>query len=348
MENYKDHYLGCLLGGAIGDALGAPIEFMDYHEIVGRYGSEGVTGYVEHAGGWGEFTDDTQMLLFTAEGLIRTTARTRDTGVDASLTPLVWQAYIQWLHTQVYDKANDVLKKVLEHDRDKDLLIQHPELHKRRAPGNTCLSALQSGQMGTMKHPINNSKGCGTVMRIAPVGLVHADNMAKAFEVGVNLSALTHGHPSGYLSGGFMAAVISGLVENKTLLACIQHSMEILAGWPNHQEVATSVQAALDTHHRLKGEELNPTVIEKLGGAWVAEEALAIALLCALHYPDDFAKGVLKSVNHSGDSDSTGALTGNLLGLMLGAENIPPLWISKLRYRHIVEEMAQKLTDFVS
>ena len=71
MITTHDRYRGCLLGGAVGDALGAGVEFMSLDEIRGRYGPAGVTGYVPCYGRSGAITDDTQMTLFTAEGLLR-------------------------------------------------------------------------------------------------------------------------------------------------------------------------------------------------------------------------------------------------------------------------------------
>jgi ADP-ribosylglycohydrolase len=87
----------------------------------------------------------------------------------------------------------------------------------------------------------------------------------------------------------------------------------------------------------------SPEVIERMGGGWVGEEALAISLYCALVSQDDFARGVLLAVNHSGDSDSTGAITGNLLGLTLGVDAIPEKWLAELELREEIEAVAGDL-----
>jgi ADP-ribosylglycohydrolase len=94
MTTTRDRYRGCLLGGAVGDALGAGVEFMSLDEIRGRCGPAGVTGYVPCYGRSGAITDDTQMTLFTAEGLLRA----RQHGED--LPGALWQAYQRWLATQ--------------------------------------------------------------------------------------------------------------------------------------------------------------------------------------------------------------------------------------------------------
>ncbi|NEW80772.1 MAG: ADP-ribosylglycohydrolase family protein [Mariniphaga sp.] len=84
----KENYIACLLGGAIGDALGAPIEFLSIQEIKGLYSPSGVTDYIEFADGTGEFTDDTQMTLFTAEGLLRARHRDMLKGIGGSLNTI--------------------------------------------------------------------------------------------------------------------------------------------------------------------------------------------------------------------------------------------------------------------
>ena len=89
----------------------------------------------------------------------------------------------------------------------------------------------------------------------------------------------------------------------------------------------------------------SPETIEMLGGGWVGEEALAIALYCATVAEDDFARAVRLAVNHSGDSDSTGAIAGNLVGLMVGVEGIPSSWLDGLELR---EEMEAVTADLYS
>jgi len=332
----RDKYLGCLLGGAIGDALGAPIEFLSWEAIKSKYGNDGVKGFVEHPNGKGEFTDDTQMTLFTAEGLLRAYHLGTLKGIINGRRNLVHNSYLRWLHTQgVEVKNKDRIRGFF-----KGWLINRKELFKNRAAGNTCISALKQGELGGLDNPLNDSKGCGTVMRIAPAGLIYSTTLEEAFIIGVELSALTHGHPSGYLSGGLLAVIIFLLTQGLELQEAIKAGMEHLRKKKNHDEVYRTVQQALFIHEANKGKELTVNEIERLGGGWVAEEALAISLLCSLHYQDDFEKAVLKAVNHSGDSDSTGAITGNIVGLILGASNIPEEWKSNLLYSDIVEQIA--------
>lgn len=331
---------GCLLGGAIGDALGAPIEFLTTPQIRKRFGAHGVTNYVEHSDGKGQFTDDTQMTLFTAEALLRAQNRERLKGIGGALAAITYQSYLRWLFTQgVNFSARSTPQGWGVYDVEHGWLIQQTGLFVRRAPGNTCMGALESGQAGTIEAPLNNSKGCGGIMRVAPVGLMFADDAARAFEIGCESAAITHGHPSGYLSAGCLASVLAMLAQGETLLQGIQETRQILQQWNGHQECLAAIDNALALY---KTAAPSPEAIETLGGAWVGEETLAIALYCGLHFQNDFRGGVLAAVNHGGDSDSTGAVTGNILGLM-NPSGIPQEWIDNLELANVVRQIATDL-----
>jgi len=340
----KDKFVGCMQGGAVGDALGAPIEFLSIDEIRARYGNEGIKDYVEYEGPKGAFTDDTQMTLFTAEALLRGEHDRIVRGIEGTLHALAHQSYLRWLHTQDIP-IKTAPEKGDTYDIKKGWLVKQKILHQQRGPGNTVVEALKSGKAGTIEHPINNSKGCGTVMRIAPVGLMYYGKSEKAFAVACDFSSITHGHPTGYLSAGFLAALIAGLAEREPLLEAIAYAKKILKEWKNHEETLDAVERAIEMAHDIKRKKTKPTpaTIEKLGQGWVAEEALAMALLASLVYEKDFKKGILFAVNHGGDSDSTGAITGNILGLVNGLEHIPDKWIEQLIAQDIVRQMGKDL-----
>jgi ADP-ribosylglycohydrolase len=320
-ERSRDAYRGCLLGGAVGDALGAPIEFMGLAEIRHRFGPAGVTELED--GDWpcGSVTDDTQMTLFTTEALIRSH--------HGGFAPAIAArgAYLRWLSTQGE-------KAVMS--GDPGWLVGVRGLHARRAPGGTCLSALRAGAHGTPERPVNDSKGCGGVMRIAPVGLARFED---PFRVGSELAAVTHGHPTGHLAAGYLAQVVADVSNGAALRAAASGAIARLAKEPAHGETVEAVEAALGL-----AAEGNPSAerVESLGGGWVAEEALAIGLYCAL-VARDFEHGVLLAVNHAGDSDSTGAIAGNLLGLLAGERGIPRRWVEQLELRDVIARVADDL-----
>jgi len=342
----ENHYTGCLLGGAVGDALGAPVEFMSLDAIRRQDGSLGITDYCEYPDHFGEFTDDTQMTLFTAEGLLRAYNRAILKGIGGAIVPITYQSYVRWLHTQGLP-ASSIPDGWGVQDNEKGWLINEKDLFKRRSPGNTCLNSLMSGIQGTIGKPINNSKGCGAIMRMAPVGLAF-NNPESAFDKGCQLAALTHGHPSGYLCAGAFATIIQQLKYGENLESAIAGALSLLCSHPGHEETLHAITAAVDLFHQTEAGVQSGTLnladqISRLGKGWVGEEALAISLFCGLHYEHDFRRGVLASVNHSGDSDSTGSITGNILGLINGIQSIPEKWISNLRSAKIVLQVGKDL-----
>jgi ADP-ribosylglycohydrolase len=189
----------------------------------------------------------------------------------------------------------------------------------------------------------NDSKGCGAIMRSAPIGLV-ANDIEGAFRLGRDAGVLTHGHPSGYLSAAYFAALVHQLVRDASLRDAMQAADELLRREPEAGEVLAAIDAARDA--AAAGKPSRGT-IERLGGGWVGEEALGIALLCALTTEDgtpaSVAASLWRAVAHGGDSDSTGSLVGNLLGAMYGVESLPPTWLEDLELREVLERVAQDL-----
>ena len=341
-ETIRNRYRGCLLGGAVGDALGAPVEFLSRTQIIGNYGPKGIQEYTTAFGKLGAVTDDTQMTLFTAEGVMRAWIHAFDES-SCHIASVIAQSYQRWLHTQ--GERNRLQDSCLD-----GWLLKHQKLFHRRAPGITCLAGL-TGMKQWTDVASNDSKGCGGVMRVAPIGMYYAAlagdaNLAKphsiqdAFQLGCESAAITHGHTTGQLASGAFAAIIMQLLLGVDLRLAIDTVMPLLSAQTAHEETTCAIQAAI----RLALEDPNdPEALEQLGGGWVAEEALAIALYCALSVKD-FRSGVALAVNHSGDSDSTGSMAGQLLGAMYGEKDIPRSWLSPLELRVVIESIADDLS----
>jgi ADP-ribosyl-[dinitrogen reductase] hydrolase len=326
-----DRFLGCILAGAVGDALGAPVEFNTIESIRERFGPAGTTGYADEHG---TITDDTQMTLFTLEGLIR-----GHRGEHADLFAPMQHAYQRWLHTQGLepDWANNGGVFATKPEPD-GWLITNRGLFSPRAPGVTVTGSLRSfareGRRGSFDNRLNNSKGCGAVMRAAPMALLGDD--AFAFAVGTGL--LTHGHPSGFLPAGALAHLVHLLLLDATLPDAIAATRAKLLGWDDHEELVEALDAAVELARG--GPPTPETIADRLGGGWTGEEALAIAV-CAALAAEDMRHGLLLAVNHSGDSDSTGAICGNILGAMRGVAAIPEEWLAGLELRDVIEQVAR-------
>ena len=340
---HKRRYRGCLLGGAVGDALGAPVEFMSLEEIRAQFGRQGITEFTTAFDRKGAITDDTQMSLFTAEGLLR--AYVKSGGRDArGVVATVAHAYTRWLRTQ------GATPGVPDCDTD-GWLFEQRELHALRVPGAACLTALQRMPALGVRAD-NDSKGCGGVMRAAPVGLwcaridegVPPDRVARrAFELAADVAGITHGHPTGRLAAGALAALVVYLVRDLELPAAAARVAGLLARYPGHAETLAAMERAQQAARA--GAALRAEDLLALGEGWTGDEALAIALACALAAPD-YESGVRLAVNHDGDSDSTASIAGNLLGAWHGVEAIPQRWTAGLEARRIIAEVADDLATF--
>lgn len=338
----RDRCIGSLLGGAVGDALGAPIEFMSASEIASRFGSTGIAGYVPvSTGRLGWITDDTQMTLFTAEGLIRARIKSkRDSGNPDYLVATA-DAYLRWLATQRIPAAQNVQRN--------GWLYKTKKLHEICAPGRTCIHALQHLVPSASMRAANDSKGCGGVMRVAPVGLFGyrafpgADAEKAIFELGCDLARITHGHPTGYLSAGAFSLLVALLMAGNGLEESLGRVLSVLGAYQGHEETSRAIEQAMALASTAPRDVV---AMVSLGEGWIAEEALAVALYCVFSYPTDFRKALLLSVNHGGDSDSTGSIAGNLLGALLGTQAIPPEWIEKLELSDVVRQVGADLNDF--
>ena len=95
----QDKFRGCLIGGAAGDALGYAVENLSEEQIVRKYGAKGILGY-DLSFGSGRISDDTQLTLFTATGLLGGTTRGLRRGIQASYTSYINDSYKDWLRTQ--------------------------------------------------------------------------------------------------------------------------------------------------------------------------------------------------------------------------------------------------------
>ncbi len=334
-----DRILGCLAGGAVGDALGYQVEFHTYDQILLDRGPEGVTGPKE-----GEpllASDDTQMTLFTGEAIVAALEAPAPRGMEV-YREAFRLAYLDWLSTQARGSGPGRA----------GTLAMEPGMRARRAPGNTCLGALVAGGHGSTGEPINGSKGCGGVMRVAPIGLVAfpAENMKQAtqiaFDIACEAAAVTHGHPQGWLPAGAMAALVRQLAGGVDLLEATMRAMDLVqerkdAPYEDRKRVSRLMDLAFST--AALNPNLKPRSLETLfGGGWTGEEALAIGLFAAAA-GDDFQDAVCVASNHSGDSDSTASIAGQLLGARDGMACVPDDWWQAVDLRPLVLRSAESL-----
>ena len=338
--NALDKFRGCLVGGAAGDALGYPVEFLEDAEIFSRYGENGITSY-DCRNGIAEISDDTQMTLFTATGLLLGKTREKFCGIKGAYPMYIYCSYKDWYRTQTESYP-------LFGECHFSWLVNQPEMFSRRAPGNTCLAVMGNDVPGTIENPINSSKGCGGIIRVAPVGLYFAgDSVEKADRIGAEVAALTHGHSLGYISAAGLVHIIQRLSHNASMTipeAVNDMKRSIARQFASDRylgEFLNMIEKAIALSEERDIDDLD--AIRSIGQGWVAEETLAIAIYCSLKYSNDFDKALIAAVNHSGDSDSTGAVTGNIVGAYLGLKGIPQKYLERLELRDLILEIADDL-----
>ena len=337
-QQLQNKIRGSITGGAIGDALGYPIEFVySFNDICARYGKEGITDF-DMSYPWLEseekkalFSDDTQMTLYTAEGLLEAERNGKP------IAPTVCNAYLAWY-------AHQAGRKVKISYQSK--LSEIEELNQNRAPGNTCLSALAAIHAG--KEPQNASKGCGGIMRVAPVGLygaAHDWSPADTARLAGELAELTHLHPLSTYSSATLAVIVQlcasseDAVDKEMFKGIVDKSLKIVS------DVYGADAAAMDEFRKIVGNAMSleddpqsdwQIIEDRIGEGWVAEETLAIALFSTLRHVDAFSGCLISAVNHGGDSDSTGAVAGNIIGAILGDDAIPGKYKKESQLRDLL------------
>lgn len=337
----QDKCRGSLVGGAIGDALGYEVEFMSLSSILKKFGDKGITRYVTHYG-IAEFSDDTQMTLFTAEGLMNGIIATK-AGKPEEVLPYIKKAYLTWYETQTG------MPSAVEGS----WLSNIKSLWSRRAPGNTCIGALQNIVNGIDFK--NNSKGCGGVMRVAPIGIFNAAHRnLYDYEDTAHLAGwaaeITHHHIASTIASALMATTVENCIHeekvDRTVFGWIVDGGLSLMNqyFPGHEEelnkFATSIKRAMELGISDISER---DAIRELGEGWVGDEALAIAIFSVMRHIDNFENCIVCAVNHDGDSDSTGAIAGNIIGAILGYSSIPRHYIDNLEIEPVIVSVADDL-----
>ena len=345
-----------MVGGAVGDALGYAVEFESYRSIARQYGEKGITRYRLDRG-LARISDDTQMSLFTAAGILLGMTRGYTRGIMGRIDTYCSYTYLDWLHTQEWTSRH-------KDARVDSWLMDVPGLYARRAPGNTCLAALRAIEEG--REAKNDSCGCGGVMRTAPLALLnqlhsYADgSMLYCDMCAAEAARITHKHPLGFIPSAILNDMLMQILEapegdrirpERLVENALSRLPEIVSAadenkkygelWPEpiiQQE--RIIRKALDLAY---SDIRDPFAIESIGGGWTGHEALAIAVYSAARHWDSFEDAIVCSVNHSGDSDSTGAICGNIMGCLLGRNAIPAYFSEQLELRDVIEEIATDL-----
>ncbi|UCF33587.1 MAG: ADP-ribosylglycohydrolase family protein [Phycisphaerales bacterium] len=306
----RDRFQGAMVGLAVGDALGRPTEFITTLEAIHeRFGPEGVTDFVADWHPAGTYTDDTQMSLCVARALLKAGRGTLD-----ELMTVMAEEFVAW-------------------DRS-------PE--NDRAPGVTCRAGCEKLAKGVpwREAGVAESKGCGSAMRTAPIGLHYLEDEDQLIEVARASSLLTHGHPTALAAAAGTALLVAWAARGEDPPEYPARLAKVMIDMADGKEVASLVQRIPEVLT-----EPPEAVLHHggLGEAWTGEEAVASALYCFCRSPEDFRQTVTVGANTVGDSDSIACIAGAISGAFNGISAVPKSWREQVENSAYLHEIAVDL-----
>ena len=340
MARRKTAYRGCLLGLAVGDAMGYTVDSRSWQEIQEDYGPNGLLGY-DLVNGYADVTSYTQLAAFTCNGLLFGLTRGQLHGKMAPFIKYVALSGREWAATQ--RKCGPLGKSYC-------WVARKRELCSRSCMDTRMVETLNRERPGTIETPVNPNSGPEGLTAAIGVGLFYDPNRMDQEEVdrlGAEAVALTHGSPTAFLTGAALAHIISRLVSNPRipLKNVFMEAAEAVTEQFGHQ-YSQAYDFAKLIRHAIIYAQVNPPshsdIMEKLG-CDNAAKALAGAVYACLASGGDFDRGLILAVNHSGRSAAVGAITGAILGLKLGEDSLPEFYIECLEPGEILRELADDL-----
>ena len=305
--NIADRMYRCISYGAYGDAFGSDLEMMSLDEIKTQYGEQGK----QKLNPDDAITDDTQMTLFTLEGLVLSQGKTMDERVQ-----IMYESYLRWFNTQYGLGAID---EKIAHIGE---LWKIEDLYVMRAPGHACIDSLRSGCMGTLDKQYNESLGNGTVMRSAPFGFLINEPPEYVFELSMRCAAITHGHKEAWRSAGVFSLIIFFLLrDNMDVKAALLSALSYYKIYL--ERIGELMTLPLnDTYNYIynaitcddtKSTSAFRTFYGAFGDAWIGPNALGLSLYHVLS-SDETYDCINRAANINGDSDTVASIAGNIFG----------------------------------
>jgi ADP-ribosylglycohydrolase len=251
------------------------------------------------------YTDDTQTTLTIAEAIIEA-----GRGDIETLMSALSRRLIEWSNSPEND----------------------------RAPGHTVTEAVRTLEAGVPWREAGSlTKGNGSAIRVAPIGFAYQADPGKLREIAHATGIATHAHPASDAAAIAAAYLIKLALDGVPPEEYIRQTLAFTDGLSGEFDDAMlrigHVQEWTDEY----------AAITQLGSGWVGEEAVAMAVYCAIRHQDDFASAVRRAVNIPGDSDSVGCITGGLVAARVGLDGIPKNWIAQLEHLDYLTDVANRL-----
>ena len=327
MDELKSAYRGCLLGMAVGDALGAPADKLTLEQIREDFGPGGLMGY---AGDCPRVTSHTQLCAFTANGLLLGQTRGQISGKMAPFVRYMALSQKEWAKAQRPHAAPERTY----------CWVYWVDAFRRRACTDARMTEmLTAGHIGTPEEPINRLDGCGSLTAAVATGLFGADPA----RMGAEAVALTYGHSTAMLSGAIVSELIyraarrPGAPFHQLVEEALTRVEEVFSQqFPKTRTVTAAVRYAMDLA-RERTDALSQLVCQ------TAPQVLAGAVYILMHCGDDFDAAMIAAVNHSGRSSAVASLVGAVLGARLGHRAIPWFYLDSLEEAEDLRTLADDL-----
>lgn len=306
MSEFLKKVRAVVLGHALADAIGVPVEFKSRYELE-RAPVCDMTGYGTYNKPKGTWSDDTSMSLATIDSL--------KNGIDYDD---MMAKFCDWLYGAKYT-AGDVVFDV--GNTTKSALMAYKVLK---------LSPLDCGEKD------GYSNGNGSLMRIHPVVLylyglkLPQKNKIKIVE---EVSALTHSHERSKVGCGIYAFVLWELLNSPEKESIIRGLEKAKKFYQDRDEI--------NIYHRLFDKEFKNRPKELIKSSGYIVHTLESAIWCLLN-TENYTDCVLKAVNLGEDTDTVGAIAGGLAGALYGYDSIPTNWLKQLLKKEYIEELCDK------
>lgn len=331
-------YRGCLLGLAVGDAMGYTVDAKSWPEISQAYGPNGLMGY-DLANGTAEVSSYTQIAAFLCNGLLLAAIR----GNPEYTTRYMALSLREWVKSQQFRTSAE---------KTRCWTAQVPALRRRACMDTRMLDALSRETLGTPQNPILRSATPAALTSAVAVGMFYDPEkmtLPQLMELGADAVAFTHGDPEAFLSGAFLACALGLLLQDpsRPLRSIFEEAAALLheqyaEAFPEADGICAKISYALSL---TTDPEITPLVAMTLLGCTTAGECTAGVVYAAVVHAGNFDEAMITSVNHSGRSAAVGALTGAFLGARLGADALPEFYLECLEPVPWLADLSQDMAQ---
>ena len=323
MADNAQNYRGCLLGLAVGDAMGYTIDEKTWEEIQQSYGPNGLLGYDLQNEEYAQVTSHTQIAAYLCNGLLLSVSRSRGDHLRYSKLALK-----EWTRSQQFYR---------DPEKTYCWIAKLPMFRQNHCCDTQMLKSHRKEMFGTLEELVGENSAPGAMTAAVATAMFYNPRRMEAEQVGTltaQLIALTHGNPETILSGVVLAYALTAILQEpeQALDKQFKQAIAVMEGqfgsqFPQAESLAQYLRMIIDM--ALEGEQFPQAGMEQMRCV-DADQCLAGAMFATLTCPGDFDTAIITAVNHSGASAAVGAMVGAILGAKLGEGALPEFYLESL------------------